>query len=111
MKTLNMLTWFDKATEFLVGELEIKNISEKEFKELLQTDELYACIPLSLKQLQYIRAKNDFPLELGKYEYFMEFVGDYVLDLQDCTWIPATDETRKPSVEPVKTHQDKKEKK
>ena len=111
MKTLTMLRWYDNKTEILVDELEIKNISLENFGKLLNTNDFYGGYPLSEQQILYIRSMNEFHLDMKEYEYFIEFVGDYVLDLRDCTWIPATDETRKPSVEPVKTHQDKKEKK
>lgn len=90
MRTLFKIVWYDKKTEYMVGQKDITDlVSEKEIKLLLnESNDLYGCYPLSKLQIQHLEYRLDIDLS-EDYDYFLEFPGDWILDKKDTVWIPA----------------------
>jgi hypothetical protein len=68
------LSWFDKHTEDLVGELPL-NISARELRRILGLGaraSLSDSFPVTPQHLSYLKAVVSHPLNLAQFDYFIE---------------------------------------
>lgn len=85
MKILKKLTYFEKDSDAFVGEIELPNqITFSVLKKILDDDELHGCFPVDEEIKNRLNLLIDYPIDLDKYDYFIEFSGDYTLDLSQC---------------------------
>jgi hypothetical protein len=74
-KILHKLTWYDKSTEELVGEVRLRGASPKALRKLFDLppdDAMADCFAVEPRQMNELQRWADLRINLDKYDYFVE---------------------------------------
>ena len=77
MKSIMLISWFDKKTENLVGEFEFPKISSDEFRKILKLEyskenpKVLGEFVLLEENLELLKNYIDLKFDFDKYDYFI----------------------------------------
>jgi len=74
-KVIRTLTWFDRRTEEMVGEVRLNGATLRALQKLFdipESDPMYECYPVRAEHLDALQRWADLRINLDKYNYFVE---------------------------------------
>jgi hypothetical protein len=75
MRLRRELRWFDKTSEECAGWCELVGVRLDELQRVFgvaQEDSMYGCFPVSEHHVAYLAAYAQVPIDLDRYDYFVE---------------------------------------
>ena len=74
-RVIRIVRWFDRNTDKIVGSAPLRGISLESLQRMFgidRKDPMYDCSPITESQATQLQAFLDVPLQLDRYDYFVE---------------------------------------